>query len=72
MSSQEKIVSILLERYKKNGWSLIRTRKYRPFSYIGYMLTIYDKGDDVSPILDIKAKTIKGIQKKLKEIKRTL
>jgi hypothetical protein len=62
----------LPKKYKNNSFAFIRTRKNKPFGYIGYMLTIYDKKDDLTPILDIRAKTIKGINKplsKLEELK---
>ena len=62
--STQKIVDILLEKHKNNGWSLIRTRKLKPFSYIGYMLTIYDK-DDVTIKEEIRAKTLKGLKGKI-------
>jgi hypothetical protein len=58
----------LPSKYKNHSFAFIRTRTRKPFGYIGYMLTIYDKKDEVTPIADIQAKTIQGIQRKLDTI----
>lgn len=59
---------VLPKKYKDNSFSLIKTNKIKPFGYIGYMLTIYDKKDDITPVQDIKFKTIKGLQKMINKL----
>ena len=55
------LIEILRTKFPKNGWSFIRTRNIKPFGYIGYMLTIYETKDDVTPIHDIKGRNLKSI-----------
>jgi len=59
------IITIIQTKFPKNGWALIRTRRMKPFSYIGYMLTIYSTKDDVTIIHEINGRTLRGIASKL-------
>ena len=62
------ILTIIKTKFQKNGWSLIRTTKQKPFGFIGYMLTIYNTKDDITVIHDIKGKTMKSIISQLNKI----
>ena len=62
------ITTIIQSKFPKNGWSLIRTRKLKPFSYIGYLLTIYSLEDDTTIIHDIKGRNLKSIESQMLKI----
>ena len=59
------IIAIIKKKFPQGGWSLIRTRKLKPFSYIGYMLTIYSAEDDMTILHDIKGRNLKSILSQL-------
>ena len=66
VKSKETMIELLQTKYKNHGWSLIKTKKIRPFGYIGYLLTIYGKEDDITPVVDLQAKTLQALEKKLR------
>lgn len=61
------ILQTIQDNYKGHSFALIKTKKLKPFGYIGYMLTIYDKKDDTTIIVDLKAKTLKKLQAEIYE-----
>ncbi|MEK6878493.1 MAG: hypothetical protein AABY22_02740 [Nanoarchaeota archaeon] len=63
------IIEIIRKKFPKNGWSLIRTRKEKPFGYVGYMLTIYSLDDDTTFICDIKGRNLKSLSSQLLKLK---
>ena len=65
----ENIIGTIRAKFPKNGWALIRTRKIKPFGYVGYMLTIYSASDDMTQIHDIKGRNLKSILISLTKLK---
>ena len=60
----EDIIANLKAKFPRSGWAFIRTKQEKPFGYIGYMLTIYDK-DDITILHDIKGRNLKTIFNKM-------
>ena len=65
---KQDLITIIERRFPKNGWSFIRTRKLRPLGYVGYILTIYDIKDDVTPIHNIRGRNMKSILKRFSSL----
>ena len=47
----------------------MKTNKVKPTGYKGYCLTVYDD-DDITVIAEVKAKTAKGLAKKIEKLKK--
>ena len=63
------IIETIKIKFPKNGWALIRTRRIKPFGYIGYMLTIYSLEDDTTIIYDIKRRNLRSVLSQLEKLK---
>lgn len=63
-TSNGKIKNTIQSELDKRGWALIRTKKIKPTGYIGYEFTLYEK-DDFTVEIELRAKTVKGIWKKI-------
>jgi hypothetical protein len=48
---------------KIKDWSLIKCSKIKPYGYIGYIFTVYDKDNTI--IHEAYAKTAKAMQRKV-------
>lgn len=60
----KKLIDIINKKLKNRGWSLMKTTKIKPFSFIGYMFTQYE-ADDLTIAVDLKAKTPSELVKKI-------
>jgi hypothetical protein len=48
----------------KGAWLITKTTKVKPMGFLGYEFVHYDK-DDISILVELRAKTLKGLKTKI-------